>query len=259
MQIRSRIFWMALIVGVLSLILASPGTARQGDEEDQIPAGAVQVEFVDVIDGDTIDVDFDLGPGEDIERVRMIGIDTPEVSYAFGNEPECYGEQATRKTESVLVAAEEIWLERDVSETDPYDRLLRYVWFVSHVDGKVYLLNEVLVEEGFAEARTYRPDTAYQDRLDDAERRAIEGGRGMWLSCDASVSMDPDLEDPDAGPDDVPIDRTLTPVVDEEAACSFFDTWDDAYEFYLLFPELEESLDPDGNGIPCEVYFDLAE
>lgn len=259
MPVRNRLFLLAMIAGIVSLVLASPGTARQADEEDQIPDDAVQVELVYVVDGDTFDVDFDLGPGDDIDRVRMIGVDTPETSYAFGNEPECFGDQARGKTDSVLVAAEEIWLEQDVSDTDPYDRLLRYVWFVSHVDGEVYLLNEVLVEEGYAEARAYRPDTAYQDRLDDAEERAIEGGRGMWLSCDASVSMDPDLEDPDAGPDDVPIDRTLTPVVDEEAACSFFDTWDDAYDFYLLFPELEESLDPDGNGIPCEVYFGLNE
>jgi micrococcal nuclease len=256
---RIRLAILGLMVAVMGLILAGESRAWQVRDEDEIPEEAVQVELVYVVDGDTFDVDLDLGEREEIERVRMIGIDTPETGYSFGTEPECYGEQATRKAESVLVAAEEIWLERDVRDSDQHGRLLRYVWFVSHVDGKVYLLNEVLVAEGFAEAKTYRPDVTYQDRLDAAEERAIRGGRGMWLTCDASVSLDPDLEDRDAGPNDVPIDRTLTPVVDEEAACSFFETWDEAYEFYLVFQELEETLDPDGAGIPCGDYFGVDE
>jgi endonuclease YncB( thermonuclease family) len=224
--------------------------------QDDIPDDAVQVELIRVVDGDTFDVDFDLGPGEDRDRVRMIGIDTPETNYSFGNEPECYGEEASKKTDSLLVAASEIWLERDEDPVDNNDRLLRYVWYLSEIDGQVHLLNEQLVAEGYAEAHYYAPNGMYQNRLDDAQDSAIREGRGMWTTCDASVSLDPDLED-DNVPDTAPIDRTKTPVDDEEEICSFFDSWDEAYDFWLEFPELDSDFDPDGNGIPCDQYFDV--
>ena len=77
----------------------------------------------------------------------------------------------------------------------------------------------------------------------------------MWLECDASVSMDPDLEDSENGPDDEPIDRTLTPVDDAEAVCSFFETFDEAQDFLELYPEIGELIDPDGDNVACEGYF----
>ena len=60
-----------------------------------------------------------------------------------------------------LLYAEEIWLETDIEDTDDFGRLLRYVYFRSDIDGNVYQLNEVLVREGYALARTYRPNTEY--------------------------------------------------------------------------------------------------
>jgi hypothetical protein len=133
---------------------------------------------------------------------------------------------------------------------------LRYVWYVSEIDGKVHLLNEELVAQGYALAKSYRPNTARQDDLDAAESSAIRGGRGMWLTCDGSVSMDPSLEDGE--PDDAPIDRTQTPVeVDEEAVCSLFEYYDEAQDFMDEYPEIAEELDPDGDGIACDSYFDL--
>jgi micrococcal nuclease len=243
---------------IVAVIAAAPAVAQDNDDEDEIPEDAVQVEFVEVIDGDTFDVDYDLGPGEDPDRIRMIGIDTPETNYSFGNEPECFGSEATSRTESILLSADEIWVERDVDPVDPNDRLLRYVWYVSGTDDhEVIFLNEQLVEEGYALAIAYEPNLMHQDRLDDAENRAIEEGRGMWTECDASVSLDPEQEQ-DGQPDDVPINRTTTPVSDsdEELACSFFNTKDEAQDFLDLYPELSEDLDPDGNGDACDAYFD---
>ena len=251
--------WLITLV-LLGLALGNPAatSARQDDDEDEIPDGAVQVQFVEVIDGDTLDVDFDLGPGEDFDRIRMIGIDTPETNYSFGNEPECFGSESTSRAESLLLSADEIWVERDEDPVDPNDRLLRYVWYVAgNDDGEVIFLNEQLVEEGFAVANTYEPNTKHQDRLDDAETRAIEEGRGMWTTCDASVSLDPELEE-DGLPDTAPIDRTKTPISDsdEDLVCSFFNTKDEAQDFLGLFPEMGVDLDPDGNGEACDSYFD---
>lgn len=248
---------LAAVLLVLAFATGTSTAAQRNSQEDEIPADAVQVELVEVIDGDTFDVDYDLTRGTDYDRIRMIGIDTPETSYSYGNEPECYGDKATNRLESILLSADEIWVERDVDPVDPNDRLLRYVWYVTGTDDhSVVFLNEQMVEEGFAVARDYPPNVKHQERLDEAEERAIEEGRGMWTACDASVSLDPALEDDDI-PDAAPVDRTKTPIddSDEDLVCSFFNTKDEAQDFLDLYPEMEEDLDPDGNGKACDAYF----
>jgi len=115
-----------------------------------------------VIDGDTITI-------EGGYRVRYIGIDAPEIHpdlEAFGIE----AREANRK----LIAGKEVRLERDISETDKYGRLLRYVW----VDD--VLVEAELVRQGLAQAKTYPPDTKYRDYLEQMQAEAIEAGRGMW-------------------------------------------------------------------------------
>jgi len=101
--------------------------------------------------------------------VRYIGIDTPEIYpqlEPFGSE----AWQANRR----LVEGKRVRLERDVSETDKYGRLLRYVY----VDG--VFVNAELVKQGLAWAKAYPPDTKYQDYLEKMETEAREAGRGMW-------------------------------------------------------------------------------
>ena len=115
-----------------------------------------------VIDGDTIII-------EGGYRVRYIGIDTPEIHP----ELEAYGIEALQ-TNRRLVEGKKVRLERDVSETDKYGRLLRYVF----VDG--VFVNAELVRQGLAEAKAYPPDTKYQDYLEKLEAEAIQAGRGMW-------------------------------------------------------------------------------
>jgi endonuclease YncB( thermonuclease family) len=255
-RFRSLFLTLTLLAGLL--IAAVPTISAQDDDEHEweIPDDAVPAEYIESIDGDTFDAYVMQENGRyREERIRMIGIDTPETNYSYGNEPECFGKEASGRSEALLLDAEEIWLSTDVSDRDRNGRLLRYVWIVSKLDGKVHLLQEDLIKEGYALAKTYKPDTEYQDVLDEAERSAIEEGRGMWLECDASVSMDPDLEDAENGPDDEPIDRTLTPVDDEDAVCSFFETFDEAQDFMDLYPEIAEIIDTDGDGVACEDYF----
>jgi micrococcal nuclease len=115
-----------------------------------------------VIDGDTIDI----ATGQ---RVRYIGIDTPEV-YP---EREAYGMEAWQANRN-LVEGKKVRLEKDISETDKYSRLLRYVY----VDDT--LVNAELVRLGLAEAKAYPPDTRYQDLLEQLEVEARQAGRGMW-------------------------------------------------------------------------------
>jgi micrococcal nuclease len=260
MQTSRLIRWLALALLIAGFTGWTAIDGRQAvaqkDEEWVIPEDAQFAEYIKSIDGDTFDANVQQDNGQfREERIRLIGIDTPETNYSYGNEPECYGKEASGRSEALLLDAKEIWLSRDVSDRDKNGRLLRYVWVISKLDGKVHFLNEQLVEEGYALAKTYRPDTSYQDVLDEAERRAISDARGMWLECDASVSMDPDKENSETGPDSEPIDRTKTPVDDSDFVCSFFDTFDQAQDFLDLYPDVSDLIDPDGDGVACEDYF----
>ena len=68
-------------------------------------------------------------------------------------------------------------MERDISETDKYKRLLRYVWI-----GDV-LVNDYLVRQGFALTSTFPPDVKYETQFLEAETEARENNRGLWFSC----------------------------------------------------------------------------
>ena len=117
---------------------------------------------VKVIDGDTITI-------EGGYKVRYIGIDTPEIHPRL----EAYGMEAWQANRQ-LVEGKQVRLEQDVSETDKYGRLLRYVY----IDDT--FVNAELVKEGLATAKAYPPDTKYQDYLEQMEMEARLAGRGMW-------------------------------------------------------------------------------
>jgi micrococcal nuclease len=239
--------------------IAASATAAT-DPELEIPEGAVAARYLNNVDGDTITVELlnFRGEFEQVE-IELIGIDAPEFSRTADAESDCYGPEARSKVDSVLVAAKNdtVWLESDIDDEAEDGALWRYVWFVSIIDQKVHFLNLDLVRDGFALAVEQEPNLAHQDELDDAERAAISAGMGLWLTCDASVSMDASLEE-DGRPDRDPIDRTKVPVEDDpEAACALFDFYDEAQDLLEQFPELAEQLDPDGNGIACELFFNL--
>ena len=115
-----------------------------------------------VIDGDTIVI-------EGGYRVRYIGIDTPEIHP----ELKAYGMKAL-EANCELVEGKVVRLKRDVSQTDPHGRLLRYVY----VDD--IFVNAELVRLGLAQAKAYPPDTKYQEDLEQLETEARQAGRGMW-------------------------------------------------------------------------------
>ena len=164
-----------MLLAVL-LAVGTSGCAELGLEDDALstPELGVDCEWARVrfvVDGDTIRVDFE--GGRDNVAVRYIGIDTPEKAGSpEGAQP--FGDEATGRNEE-LVDGERVCLERDTNDADRFDRLLRYVWLQ---DGR--LVNEVLVEEGLADARRFPPDDARQDQLDAAEGRARARGLGIW-------------------------------------------------------------------------------
>jgi endonuclease YncB( thermonuclease family) len=124
-----------------------------------------QAQVTHVIDGDTIEVVIS---GQSY-MVRYIGIDAPE----FFPDKEPYGEDARDKNRE-LVEGKRAILQKDISETDKYGRLLRYVY----VDD--LFVNAELVRLGYAEAVIYPPDMKYKKVLSELEREAREEERGLW-------------------------------------------------------------------------------
>lgn len=126
---------------------------------------------VKVVDGDTIEL-------EDGRKVRYIGIDTPETVKP--NTPvQCMGKEASLANKE-LVQGKEVEMEKDVSETDRYGRLLRYVYV-----GDV-MVNQYLVSEGYAYSSSYPPDVKYQEIFREAQRQAQESEKGLWGRCEVS-------------------------------------------------------------------------
>lgn len=129
-----------------------------------------QAEFLvtKVVDGDTFEI-------ESGERVRLIGIDTPETvdpRRPVG----CFGYEASNVTKGLL-EGKRVKMEGDLTDRDKYGRLLRYVWLDN------LFVNEYLVREGFAQSSSYPPDVKYQGLFDAAEIEARESKRGLWGSC----------------------------------------------------------------------------
>jgi len=135
-------------------------------------AGGATVEFV--VDGDTIDVLID---GSE-ERVRLLGIDTPETRLDDGP-PECYGPEATAFTTSLLPAGTAVRLERDVVGRDDYGRLLAYVYRAD--DGM--LVNEELIRQGYARPLRIEPNGVLADHFVAAAVAAEAAGVGLWAAC----------------------------------------------------------------------------
>ncbi len=117
---------------------------------------------VRIVDGDTFEI-------ESGQKVRLIGIDTPEKG-------ECYFADASQAL-SQLILEKYVRLDVDVSQTDRYGRLLRYV-YVDDV-----FVNEMMVLDGYALATSYPPDVAYQRRLRQAQRSAQKATVGIWREC----------------------------------------------------------------------------
>jgi len=122
---------------------------------------------VKITDGDTIRVDR----GHGSEPLRYIGMNAPEPNQPGGTE-------ATAANAVLVSVGTEVVLERDVSNVDKYDRLLRYVWL--HDGDSWLLVNLELVQAGVARAVAYPPDTKYQEALAEAQTAAKVSKLGVW-------------------------------------------------------------------------------
>ena len=127
------------------------------------------------VDGDTIQL-------TNGKKVRYIGIDTPETKHPTKG-VQCFGREASARNKE-LVEGKKILMEKDVSETDRYGRLLRYIYLPNpQASQEAIFVNEYLVEQGYAHALTYPPDIKYNQLMLDAQRQAQKENRGLWNTC----------------------------------------------------------------------------
>lgn len=129
---------------------------------------------VGVTDGDTIDVEIE----GTLYHLRYIGMDTPERGQPFAEE----ATEANRR----LVEGKTVILIKDISESDPYGRLLRYVYLENGT-----FVNAELVRTGFAVAANYPPDTAYAELFAQLQQEAQQNSVGRWADAAAQIAIVP--------------------------------------------------------------------
>ncbi|HUG00178.1 MAG TPA: thermonuclease family protein [Ilumatobacter sp.] len=160
---------------------ATSAGCQRGDSDGSTTATSPGTAVVDHhVDGDTIDLNIN---GRE-ERVRLTGINTPEVAHDGtpqrpGNDAECFGDAAARFVAQLLPVGTEVRLERDVVARDDYGRLLAYVYRAS--DG--LFVNEAIVRQGFAQPMTIPPNVAHADTFVEAARAAESADIGLWTTC----------------------------------------------------------------------------
>ena len=188
---RTPVFFVALV------LLA--GCAPEVDLSVQAPAtfssepgGYETATVTRVVDGDTLVVeiigrsdgpgagDAPLGPDQ---RVRLLGIDTPE-SVDPRRPVGCFGKEASAAA-SAFTQGQEVRLVADIEEVDGFDRLLRYVYLGDE------MVNARLVVNGYATAFTYPPNVRHADLFVDLERQARDGNRGLWSpeTCNGEAAL----------------------------------------------------------------------
>ncbi len=162
-------------------VIAVPACGRSAPTSAGAPAA--QATVVRVVDGDTLVVR--IGDGE--ERVRLIGIDTPE-SVKPNTPVQCFATEASARTKTLLPIGTAVRLERDVELRDRYKRLLAYVY--RQPDD--LFVNLVLAREGFALPYTFPPNVAHADDFVAAATEARQAVRGLWGRCrDPATPIDP--------------------------------------------------------------------
>jgi micrococcal nuclease len=243
--------WAQALALLLCLLL---GTSRAATAQFVALPAAV----VNVVDGDTIDVQFENGR---TDRVRLIGIDTPEV--VDPREPvQCFGREASARAHELLDGQSvSVELDQSQGERDRYGRLLAHVWLA---DGRNF--GEAMIAEGFAHEYTYGLPYLYIDTFKAAQHRAIADQAGLWspATCagDTTRPADASPTTQPPAPASTPAPKPLPPVYGgpydpfgPDRDCGHFRTHAEAQAFFLAAggPGSDRHrLDADRDGVACE-------
>ena len=163
---------LAMAAAVASVVLVVSGCSQTPAEPStQIPEGAFSATVTYVHDGDTLYLQE--GTANET-KVRLIGIDTPEV----GEHAECWGEEATALLKSMVPEGTVVWALEDRDPFDRYGRALLYVFL-----DDATLVNLAMIEQGAAEAIRVGDNDLYYSSFTAAQRESRAQNLGMWGSC----------------------------------------------------------------------------
>ncbi len=155
-------------IGLLAVAVGCGGGSSEGSGAE------FSGEVVRVVDGDTIIVQL----GDRSERVRYIGIDTPET-VAPNRPAGCFGPQASHANKQ-LVGGRNVRLVLDAEPRDRYGRLLAYVYLPS--EGERFV-NAELVRRGFADTLRFPPNTSHAAEFAKLRNQARSDDLGLWKDC----------------------------------------------------------------------------
>ena len=162
------------IIGLIVFIALAFSISRLGVTASDYKKG---IYVSHIVDGDTVE----LSNGE---KVRYIGIDTPETREKKGSvwsyNPMPYGEEAKAYNQA-LVGGKSVTLEFDVQKKDKYDRLLAYVY----IEDK--MVNLEMVKQGYAMIYTFPPNVKYVEAFLKAQQEARENQRGLWKGLEQNI------------------------------------------------------------------------
>jgi micrococcal nuclease len=156
---------------IAALLLATACTVSVDVSGTSEPTAGEGATVVRVIDGDT--VVLRIGGAE--ERVRFIGMDTPERSDPLGP-------KATAFLRDLLPVGTAVTYRTDAGQRDRYGRLLAYVWRASDPQAPEAMLNARLLSAGWARTLTIPPNVTYADLFASLQRTARTAKRGMWAT-----------------------------------------------------------------------------
>lgn len=135
-----------------------------------------EARVMQVIDGDT----FYAAIGNCEIKVRLIGVDTPESVHTDSSQNTVWGTYASDYTKGILLENMTVYLEYDEEPTDKYGRTLAYVWLVQDTSDTENMLNAILVRDGYAYDKVFRPNDKYAVVFEQLRIAAQNAGAGLW-------------------------------------------------------------------------------
>lgn len=156
---------------VVTMGLFAVATATASCANQSLEPGVARV--VKVVDGDTLEVELDTGR----ERVRLLGIDTPETVHPT-KPVECFGPEASARMKELAPPGTELRLERDAELRDRFGRLLAHAYLP---DGT--FINRSMLADGYATTLFIDPNRAHRQDFSAAEADARRQGLGLWSVC----------------------------------------------------------------------------
>ena len=181
---RKIVYVLAIILAILQLFLNRNQPVKISPVSSIIPTPNISitsfdkklVKVVRVIDGDTIEIEGKI-------KVRYIGINTPEIIRDTTGKKTgeyCFAQKAMDENIR-LVEGKTVRLEKDISETDKYGRLLRFV-YVNEI-----FVNDYLIKNGYAKIMTIKPDIKLSQQFKTDEKEAKTNNLGLWKACPTTI------------------------------------------------------------------------